>query len=336
MSKKNKAPEINKLSDNKNNPGNSTLSNERLNEIQKKLKESEQLFKATLESISDPVFITDDKGNFTFICSNTEHSLEYTTEELWEMQNLYKLIGTDHFELTELKEKHHLDNIEITINTKSGKILYFLMNVKIVEIKNGTILFTLRNITGSKLIEQELKENQQLLKDTLKATTEGIWYWDFKKDELEFSPSYYSMLGYQDKEFASTYENWVKLIHPDDKVTAMKIAENWLKTKQGPYKNQFRLKHKSGDYLWVRSSGNIISHDENGVPLLMIGSQENITKRKEQELELIRNKEFYESLIEGVQDGIWVTDKQDVIFFCNSEMEKIAGIPKIRSLVTMY
>lgn len=37
--------------------------------------------------------------------------------------------------------------------------------------------------------------------------------------------------------------------------------------------------------------------------------------------------QFYENIIEGVQDGFWVTDKNDVIFYTNSAMEKIAGIP---------
>ncbi len=39
-------------------------------------------------------------------------------------------------------------------------------------------------------------------------------------------------------------------------------------------------------------------------------------------------KNLYENIIEGVQDGIWVTDKDDVIFFCNRTMELIAGVPR--------
>lgn len=40
-------------------------------------------------------------------------------------------------------------------------------------------------------------------------------------------------------------------------------------------------------------------------------------------------KEFFENINESVQDGIWVTDKQDVIFYTNPAMEKIAGISRI-------
>jgi len=38
--------------------------------------------------------------------------------------------------------------------------------------------------------------------------------------------------------------------------------------------------------------------------------------------------QFFQNIIEGVQDGFWVTDKNDVIFYTNKAMEKIAGISK--------
>ncbi len=38
--------------------------------------------------------------------------------------------------------------------------------------------------------------------------------------------------------------------------------------------------------------------------------------------------QFYENIIEGVQDGIWITNENDIIFFSNAGMERIAGIPR--------
>ncbi|MFC2106805.1 PAS domain S-box protein [Bacteroidota bacterium] len=53
-----------------------------------------------------------------------------------------------------------------------------------------------------------------------------------------------------------------------------------------------------------------------------------ITERKLAEDKIKSTKDFYEHIIEGVQDGIWVTDKNDEIFYANESMAKIAGIPK--------
>ena len=46
--------------------------------MEKKLRESEELHRITIENISDPVFITDDAGQFTYICHNVSHILGYS------------------------------------------------------------------------------------------------------------------------------------------------------------------------------------------------------------------------------------------------------------------
>lgn len=56
--------------------------------------------------------------------------------------------------------------------------------------------------------------------------------------------------------------------------------------------------------------------------------QMEIHERKLAERRIAETKEFYESIIEGVQDGIWVTDDHDTIFFANTGIETISGISR--------
>lgn len=53
-----------------------------------------------------------------------------------------------------------------------------------------------------------------------------------------------------------------------------------------------------------------------------------VLKKQEQEKLLSSRKSFYENVMENVQDGIWITDKNDAIFYVNRGMETIAGVPK--------
>ncbi|HAF30114.1 MAG TPA: hypothetical protein DCG75_13820 [Bacteroidales bacterium] len=55
-------------------------------------------------------------------------------------------------------------------------------------------------------------------------------------------------------------------------------------------------------------------------------ANENIQKSKQDAEQL---KDFFENINEAVQDGIWVSDKNDVIFYTNPAMEKIVGISRI-------
>ena len=38
-------------------------------------------------------------------------------------------------------------------------------------------------------------------------------------------------------------------------------------------------------------------------------------------------KDFYQSILDGIMSGVWVTNDEDIIFYTNNGMEKIAGIP---------
>ncbi|EKF86393.1 PAS domain S-box protein [Methanobacterium formicicum] len=50
--------------------------------------------------------------------------------------------------------------------------------------------------------------------------------------------------------------------------------------------------------------------------------------RQRQEANLKRQnlKKFYESLVEGINEGIWVTDGEDRLYFMNNGMEKLSGV----------
>ncbi len=53
-----------------------------------------------------------------------------------------------------------------------------------------------------------------------------------------------------------------------------------------------------------------------------------ITQQKKAEITVNETKLFYEKILETTHDGIWVTNKNDVIIFTNSAIEKIAGARK--------
>jgi PAS domain S-box-containing protein len=124
-------------------------------------KESEELYRITLENILDPVFITDDKGQFTFICTNACHILGYSMEELQAMGNISGLVGGSLFDPAELKTLGQIHNIERLIGDNYGRERSFLITAKEVSIKRGTILFTCHDITERKRAEEALHRSLQ-------------------------------------------------------------------------------------------------------------------------------------------------------------------------------
>ena len=101
------------------------------------LRESEELHRVTLESISDAVFITDDEGAFTFICPNVDVIFGYVPDEVEAMRRISRLLGDNLFDLAELAARGEIRNLEREITSKSGGRRTLLIHLKAVSIKGG-------------------------------------------------------------------------------------------------------------------------------------------------------------------------------------------------------
>ena len=120
------------------------------------LKWSEELHRITLGNISDAVFITDDTGIFTFICPNVNIIFGYSVDEVQKFDNITGLLGENLYDFAELNNRGELQNIEKDIVDKDGNKHNLLINVKRVAIKDGTVLYTCRDITELRRIEEEI------------------------------------------------------------------------------------------------------------------------------------------------------------------------------------
>ncbi len=121
------------------------------------LRESEELHRITLSSISDAVFVTDDQGTLTFICPNVDVIFGCTPDEVREHGHISHLLGADLFGPDDLERNGEIRNIEREIVDAAGRGHTLIVNVKRVAIKEGTVLYTCRDITE----RREAEEAQQ-------------------------------------------------------------------------------------------------------------------------------------------------------------------------------
>lgn len=125
---------------------------------EKTLRQSEELHRVVLSNISDAVFITDNKGAFTFICPNVDVIFGYSFEEAWSLGHITRLLGRNLFSPNELAASGEIRNIEREIKSKSGAERTLLAHVKRVSIQDGTILYVCRDVT-------DLRESRARIED---------------------------------------------------------------------------------------------------------------------------------------------------------------------------
>lgn len=129
------------------------------------LRESEELHRVTLESISDAIFITDDLGRFCYICGNIRLIFGHTVEQIRQMGNVRDLLGASLVDPQELSGER--SNIECRITDDRGAAHDLLINVKRVSIQGGTILYSCRDITQRRQAQAAEDELGRILDDSL-------------------------------------------------------------------------------------------------------------------------------------------------------------------------
>lgn len=212
----------------------------------------------------------------------------------------------------------------------AGRTGYGLLGVFVIVTGAILVLFTLaqRDIRKRQHAEQALRTSENELRQILEATTEGIWTWDFKNNEVYFNDKWYTMLGYRPGEFPASRESWKSLLHPDDRDGAVAIMDKYCATRPDAYMNEFRLRCKNGEYRWMSSQGRVVERDEHGRALRMIGNHQDISERKVA-LDALRNsEERYRMIFTRSPLGIIHFDEHGVIVECNEKFAEIIGAPR--------
>jgi PAS domain S-box-containing protein len=139
--------------------------------LERDLRQSEELHRVTLNNMTDTVLITDEDGEYTYVCPNVHFIFGYTADEIHEQGTIDDLLGEDLFDRVELAEDGVLKNIETTATDKAGREHTLLVNVREVSIQDGTLLFSCRDITKRKQREEALATLQETARDFLYAET---------------------------------------------------------------------------------------------------------------------------------------------------------------------
>lgn len=109
----------------------------------------------------------------------------------------------------------------------------------------------------------------------------GVWDYNAKTKNVIFSNETKQILGYtdKDKDFQLNNEDWNSRVHTEDRENYLRDFRDHLKGIHPIYINEYRVKCKDGNYKWILDKGKIISKDNSGNPLRVIGTHIDITER---------------------------------------------------------
>lgn len=144
------------------------------------------------------------------------------------------------------------------------------------------------------LIEKQEYENK-IIKERWKIAIEnsgyGLWDWEIDKNEVFLSDAWKHILGYSPEEISNDINEWRSRVHPDDFKKFETEINKHFKGETDIYEVEYRIFCKDGSFKWVLDKGKVVEWTEDGMPIRMIGTQNDLTLKINNEKKLVENQE---------------------------------------------
>jgi PAS domain S-box-containing protein len=276
------------------------------NKVEKKLKESELLFRSTLKCIREGIIITDKNDGIKFINDAAEkligvksgESAGRKLEEIYETfqdtsdeglicftNNRFDKSGEEFFNNKVLKSRR---NKMIPIEEITSPI------VDEKDVTYGKVI-TFRDITARRDAEIAAITSRDFYLYILEKFPVPVWRTNDDGEFNYFNQTWLDFTGRNIEE--EIFRRWIDFIHPDEREEFFILLNNSLAV-QGPFISEFRLQNSKAEFRWVFCVANPFN-DMSGKFSGYIGVCLDITNRKVMEDELKRAKSFAESANEA-------------------------------------
>jgi PAS domain S-box-containing protein len=274
--------------------------------------------------------------------------LTFWTDEVYAIHELEK--GFDHNKVNGI-EFYHPDYRKVISNAIENSIVnqvQFDVTCKFIGAKgtlkwvrsSGIPLVESNNVTKifGVFIDVTEEENNKIVAELekfkldaiIQGTNVGTWEWNIKTGQSVFNEKWAEIIGYTLDELQPISINtWMQFAHPEDLNRTNILLQEHFEGKTDFYSCESRMLHKNGNWIWVLDRGKVVSWTEDGKPLMMYGTHQDITIQKELELNLTNQNLLINQFFDLSPIGLAVNEFNGGKFLqINSALLNIVGYTK--------
>ncbi len=136
--------------------------------------------------------------------------------------------------------------------------------------------------------------------------------WSYRADEKKFElkDNAEGTTGWTQEELESEHVSFLDLVHPDERGELESQLTHCTSGEEPLVSTEFRLRHRTGGYFWMRCSGTCGENDGN----ILTGLIENIHRHKLNEQALLESEEKFHKVVSGAAIGIMIIQNGRLAF----------------------
>jgi len=259
----------------------------RRQQAEQALQQRESLLSGILNTIVDAIISIDETGHILRFNPAAESMFGYSENEVIG-KNIKMLMPSPYTEEHDQYLKNFLTSGQAKIIGIGREVQGLRKNKNIFPIElavselmlDGKRIFNgvIRDITLRKAAEKSLQINQQRLAEAQRLAHIGNWEWNIAQDSAECSDELYRILGLAPEETNMSLHTFIQYVHPHDRELVEKTLADTINGSQPTYSIEHRIIRQDGEERCVAAYGEPTK--ENGVPISMFGTLQDITERK--------------------------------------------------------
>jgi PAS domain S-box-containing protein len=142
-----------------------------------------------------------------------------------------------------------------------------------------------------------LRESSERLSASLAAAGTGTFRWDLRTNSLDFDASLDRLFGLGPGQRTHTLSEFLQLVHPEDRLRVQFACDRSARAGTD-FDLEFRIVLPNGSTRWLDDKAKAF-FDEHGNPAYMTGACVDITRRKQAEMFVWRQKVVLEQIVQG-------------------------------------
>jgi len=219
-----------------------------------------------------------------------------------------------------------LRSVERSFRRKDGTFMAVQLDDQMLSDPNGRLIgvrATLQDIGERKRIEAALKANEKVMSEAQRIAHLGSWEHDAASGEVKWSHEEWQIFGLDEREFGPSFEEFLAMVHPDDRHLVKTITERSHESKK-VMSYDYRIIRPDGAVRVLRANGSILC-DELGQVVKITGTDQDITEQKQIEDNLMQSEQRFRDLFENASDVIYTADFNGNFTSLNQSGERMTG-----------
>ncbi|MFZ4572901.1 MAG: PAS domain S-box protein [Phycisphaerales bacterium] len=281
-------------------------------EAEERLARNEARVRGIIDTALDAVICTDSDGRVTHWNSQAAQTFGHSAQEAMG-RDVAELIlppreeggpRADFWELLARSDANLLGRrVELQAVRRDGTQISIELAMTANHSDDGVSFSAfLRDITDRKRSETQLLEASQMLEQErerfeLALAGGDLGSWDFNPTTgyVLVDSRWLTQLGLEEDQAPLTFEEIVGLIHEADRAEAVAAVRGHLSGARGSFEALYRIRHSDGGWRWFLSRGRVMSRDESGAAVRLVGTHSDITERQERQIEMARLRDAAEA-----------------------------------------